>query len=93
MGEFINLIKEKKVVVLEDLAAEFNMKTMEVIQQLEKFEKEGKISGVIDDRGKFIYITREELMQVANYITRKGRVSIEDIQRESNKLINLNSKS
>lgn len=90
MDEIIAFIKEKKVIVLEDLASEFNMKTLEVIQLLERLDKEGKISGVIDDRGKFIYITREEMKQVASFISRKGRVSIEDIQRESNKLINLN---
>jgi hypothetical protein len=52
-------------------------------------DKEGRLTGLIDDRGKFIHITVEEMEKVAKFITRKGRVSIEDIARESNKLINL----
>eukprot|EP01116_Phalansterium_solitarium_P023802 TRINITY_DN8521_c0_g1_i1.p1 TRINITY_DN8521_c0_g1~~TRINITY_DN8521_c0_g1_i1.p1 ORF type:complete len:320 (-),score=100.27 TRINITY_DN8521_c0_g1_i1:404-1312(-) len=89
IGEFIDYVKSNKVVLLEELAAEFSMKTAEVIEQLEALDKEGSISGVIDDRGKFIYITREEMSKVAAFINRRGRVSIDDIARESNRLINL----
>jgi len=90
--EFIQYITERKTVILEDLAAEFNMKTMETMDFVEKLEKEGKISGVMDDRGKFILITRLELEKVANFIKKRGRVSIEDIAYESNRLIELNIK-
>jgi hypothetical protein len=65
----------------------------EVVETLERLDKEGKISGVIDDRGKFIYITKDEMLKVANFIKRKGRVTIEDIARESNKLIDLTPKA
>jgi len=61
-----------------------------MIELIQKLDKEGLISGVIDDRGKFIYVSREELQKIAKFINRKGRVSLEDIARESNKLINLN---
>jgi hypothetical protein len=33
------------------------MKTVEVIQQLEKFDKEGRVSGVVDDRGEFVVVS------------------------------------
>ena len=45
---------------------------------------------MIDDRGKFIYITMEELESVAKYIRQHGRVSISDLADSSNRLINLN---
>jgi len=78
---------------LEDLAAEFEMKTMEVIELLARLEQEERLSGVVDERGKFIYITVEEMNAVAKFIQKKGRVTIEDIARESNRLINLNTPS
>jgi len=87
--DLIKFIEDRKVVILEDLAAEFNMKTHEVIELIERLDKEGRMSGLIDDRGKFICVTREEMEKVAKFINRRGRVSIEDIARESNKLINL----
>jgi len=61
-----------------------------VIDRLKELETQEGISGVIDERGKFIFISPEELDAVARYIKRKGRVSIEEIAKESNKLINLN---
>ena len=44
-------------------------------------------TGVIDDRGKFIYITPEELTAVANFIRQRGRVSITELAQASNSLI------
>jgi hypothetical protein len=49
--------QHKKVVVLEDLGAEFGMKTQEVINRVRALEQLGRISGVFDDRGKFIYVS------------------------------------
>uniref|UniRef100_A0A8C5IQJ5 DDRGK domain containing 1 n=1 Tax=Junco hyemalis TaxID=40217 RepID=A0A8C5IQJ5_JUNHY len=46
-------------------------------------------AGVIDDRGKFIYITAEEMAAVAQYIRQRGRVSIAELAQASNSLINL----
>merc|ERR550517_536229 len=75
--KFINYIKEAKVVVkLEDLAAHFKLKTQEAIDRVTTLLADGMLTGVIDDRGKFIYISREELEAVAKYIKQQGRVSI-----------------
>merc|ERR1711978_449686 len=86
---FINYIKETKVVKLEDLAAHFKLKTQEAIDRVTTLLADGMITGVIDDRGKFIYISREELEAVAKYIKQQGRVSITDLAASSNKLIKL----
>merc|ERR1711974_432154 len=56
---FINYIKEAKVVKLEDLAAHFKLKTQEAIDRVTTLLADGLLTGVIDDRGKFIYISRE----------------------------------
>merc|ERR1719427_1623186 len=87
--KFINYIKETKVVLLEDLAAQFHLKTQEAIDRVTQLQEDGLLTGVIDDRGKFIYISREELEAVAKYIKQQGRVSITDLAASSNKLIKL----
>lgn len=48
---------------------------------------------MVDDRGKFIYIMRDELEAMAKFIKRKGRVRISAIAQESNKLIDLNPRN
>ena len=86
---FINYIKDNKVVLLEDLAANFRMKTQDAISRISSLQESGDLTGVIDDRGKFIYISQEELENVAKFIRQQGRVSITDLAANSNKLITL----
>ncbi|KAK3095878.1 hypothetical protein FSP39_020246 [Pinctada imbricata] len=90
LQEFIDYIKEMKVIMLEDLAAHFKLKTQDAVDRVKELQEEGKLTGVMDDRGKFIYITIEELDAVAKYIKQHGRVSITDLAESSNRLINLN---
>lgn len=52
LQRFVDVIKERKMAVLEDLAAEFQLRTQEVVQRIEQLEKMGRITGVMDDRGK-----------------------------------------
>lgn len=86
---FIDYIKSQKVVLLEDLAGHFKMKTADVIKRVQDLMAQQVLVGVIDDRGKFIHITMEELESVAKFMKRRGRVSISDLVENSNKLINL----
>jgi len=93
LEKFIQYIKDTKVVVLEDLAAHFQMKTDDTIDRVSTLIKEEKLTGVIDDRGKFIYISQEELEAVGKFITQRGRVSISELAENSNRLISLETKS
>lgn len=46
-------------------------------------------AGVMDDRGKFIYISQEELERFAKFIKQRGRVQISELVENSSTLINL----
>ncbi|KAF0292227.1 DDRGK domain-containing protein 1 [Amphibalanus amphitrite] len=89
LQEFLNYIKRVKVVLLEELAAQFGLKTQDAIDRLQTLMADGTLSGVIDDRGKFIYIPTSELEAVATFIRRRGRVSLADLVENSNSLISL----
>ncbi|CAE7457307.1 unnamed protein product [Symbiodinium natans] len=90
LEQFIDYVKLRKVVNLEDLAAVFRMKTVVAINRLEELEKMGRLSGIFDDRGKYIYITAEEMEAVASWLKRKGRINRADLIAGCNKLIRLN---
>ena len=49
----------------------------------------GRITGVLDERGKFIYLSPDELQAVADLIKAKGRISIADLATEANAIIKL----
>lgn len=63
--------------------------TQEAISRVHSLQENRELSGVVDDRGKFIYISEEELQAVANFIKQRGRVSIVELVSSSNRLINL----
>eukprot|EP00244_Chara_vulgaris_P008338 TRINITY_DN3249_c0_g1_i1.p1 TRINITY_DN3249_c0_g1~~TRINITY_DN3249_c0_g1_i1.p1 ORF type:complete len:333 (-),score=97.60 TRINITY_DN3249_c0_g1_i1:408-1406(-) len=89
LQEFVDYIKEHKLVVLEDLAAEFGLRTQDVVNRVIALEQMGRITGVMDERGKFIYISPEEMEAVAEYVKSVGRVSIAELARKSNEFIDL----
>ncbi|CAE8657997.1 unnamed protein product [Polarella glacialis] len=88
--QFIDFVKVRKVVALEDLAAEFRMRTSAAIDRLEQLEKLGRLSGIFDDRGKYIYITAEEMAGVAQWLKTKGRINRADLVAACNRIIRLN---
>ncbi|KAJ6802951.1 DDRGK domain-containing protein 1 [Iris pallida] len=90
---FVEYIKKQKCVQLEDLAAEFKLRTQDCINRIMSLESMGRLSGVMDDRGKYIYISHEEMKAVADYIKRQGRVSIAHLASQSNQFIDLEPKN
>lgn len=50
-----------QVVNMDELGAYFNLRTEDAIDRLNFLTGNGSLTGVMDDRGKFIYITPEEL--------------------------------
>lgn len=91
LTEFIDYIKDTKVVLLEDLATRFGLKTQDAILRLKNLEEMGSITGVMDDRGKYIYISDDEMNAVVKFIKQRGRVSKADLSENSHKLIRLQS--
>ena len=92
LPRFVGDIRQQKVAVLEELAQSFGLKTQEVIARVKALEQMGHLTGVIDDRGKYIFISTEELEAVAKFVNRKGRVRISTLAQESNRLIDLTPK-
>ncbi|KAH9651440.1 DDRGK domain-containing protein 1 [Citrus sinensis] len=93
LADFVEYIKKHKCIPLEDLAAEFKLRTQECINRITSLENMGRLSGVMDDRGKYIYISQEEMKAVADYIKRQGRVSISHLASKSNQFIDLETKA
>lgn len=63
--------------------------SQDAISRVQSLQESGDITGVVDDRGKFIHISMEELEAVAKFIKQRGRVAIAELVSSSNTLINL----
>ncbi len=63
----------------------------DAIDRVQTLMEDERLTGVMDDRGKFIYITQDEYNAVAKFIRQRGRVSLRALAESSNQLINLNT--
>nr|XP_054765529.1 DDRGK domain-containing protein 1-like [Lytechinus pictus] len=90
----VQFIKRQNLLLIlfsyADHVFDFFSHTQEAINRVQELQAEGRLTGVIDDRGKFIYISEEELEAVAKFIRQRGRVSIAELAEASNQLISLN---
>lgn len=66
------------------------MLCQDVIARIQSLEADGRLTGVLDDRGKFLSITPAEMDAVSAWINKRGRISIAEMVAESNRLIDLN---
>jgi len=89
LQKFLDHIQAHKVVLFEELASKFSLKVPETIDRLKLLVEAGRLTGVMDDRGKFIYISQEELNKFAKFIKQRGRVQISELVENSASLINL----
>lgn len=89
LARFVARVRDGRIMVVEDLAAEFGLRTEDAVRRLTELEENGTISGVFDDRGKFIYVGVEEMKAVADFIRRRGRVGIPELAKESGRLLKL----
>lgn len=70
-------------------SCDVHVTVQDAIARVQSLQESGELSGVVDDRGKFIFISDQELQAVANFIKQRGRVSIGELVSSSNRLINL----
>ena len=87
INKFLDYIKIRKVVSLEDISGTFKLSTNDIVMKLNQFEQEGRILGIIDDRGKYIYITEKEIGLIEKMFMNRGRISKADLIKECNRLI------
>jgi len=65
------------------LATEFRLRSSEVVEKLTTLESQGQLTGVMDERGKFIHISSEEMKAVADFMRGRGRVAIAELAARS----------
>lgn len=82
-------VKMHKVVTLEETAAEVSLGPRKTKTILEGLQKSGRVPGVFDDRGKFVYVTAQELELIAEFIENKGRIDVRELAKECNQLLKL----
>ncbi|BHF64452.1 DDRGK domain-containing protein 1 [Sparganum proliferum] len=84
---FVDAIKQAKVITLERLCVEFDLKTEACVEKIKSLLARKQLSGVLDDRGKFIYIEDSEYEAIAKFIEFRGRVTMSELVEHGNNVI------
>lgn len=80
-------VERWKIVDLSELAHKHSINIHDCIERMEMMKSKNVIQGLFDERGKFVYVTDEEMNKAANYLEQSGRVPIRRLVAESNQLI------
>jgi len=87
--KFIEFIRIRKVVMLEDISATFRLTTKQVMDKIKTLEELKMLNGVTDDRGKYIYINNIEMDAIYKTIVSKGALSKTELIGECSRLIRM----
>ncbi|EPY15151.1 hypothetical protein STCU_12313 [Strigomonas culicis] len=76
------------ILVLQDAARDLQTSVEKLVSFIEHFVlQQTDLFGVFDDRGKFIFIAKSHFQQIAQFVKRRGRVSVEELARECNRIV------
>ena len=78
-----------KVLELEATSRKFGASVERITEILEQLLREKKVIGIFDERGGFFYLKLEELGKLKTFIEQRGRVSLETIADECNRVISV----
>ncbi|ORM41240.1 DDRGK domain-containing protein 1 [Babesia sp. Xinjiang] len=74
VDDFVNFVIQKKMTSIVELAAKFDMHHKDVADRLNQLEDQGRLFGLLDERGRYLYISDSELDALDRYINKGGRI-------------------
>lgn len=74
---------------MEDLSSRFKISNKEVLQRIRDLEAIDRITGVVDDRGKYIYLKKSELEDVKRYIQAEGKLSRVELVNQCSRIVSI----
>lgn len=80
-----------KALLLDDTAKRFDVTVERLVAMIEAMVFRDEISGVFDDRGKFVFVTQRQYEEIAKFMRNRGRVSMTELIREANKVLTASS--
>lgn len=90
LAEFVQYIAKRKVCMLDELANRFGMRSVtDAVDRIQQLLATGRLSGILDDRGKFIFVSVEEYEAAARLVRQAGRISIAELTEQLGRVINL----
>lgn len=79
LEKFLTFIKLRKTVSIEDIAMRFDLSNKACVERIHSLVDSGMLKGVIDDRGKFLFIEDSEVEGLLKCIRKRGHFTRGDM--------------
>ena len=89
LEKFLSFIKLRKTVNIEDIAMRFDLSNKACIERINSLIESNMLKGVIDDRGKFLFIEDKEVEDLLSCISKKGHFTRGDLIESFSDIIRL----
>ena len=93
LSNFIEYIKSNKIVEIQELADEFSLTNKAVQDRIKNLTENNSLQGVLDERGRFLCITDDEVTSLLDFINNSGKLSREELVDGFSKIVNLEGNS
>ena len=60
-------------------------------EAIKRLEDEGKLTVLVDDRGKLVYVTEEEMQKIVEVIKENGRISLKKLTARCSGIVDMPS--
>jgi hypothetical protein len=77
--EWIDEMKDTRNFLMTEMATSFKLPEEKVVQRIQELIKEGRVAGVMEDKGRFLFIAEDELHSIAESLIERGSLSITDV--------------
>ena len=79
LEKFLTYIKLRKTINIEDIAMRFDLSNKACLERINGLIESNMLKGVIDDRGKFLFIENKEIDSLLKSIRKKGHFTRRDL--------------
>ena len=86
--EWIEELKENKLIHVDDLAKRFSISSEDVRKRIQLLLDSSRVTGVLEPDGRFIYISPRDLSAIASFVLKQDKISLQDLTIACNKIIN-----
>jgi MFS superfamily sulfate permease-like transporter len=78
--EFVKNLKQDRIVRIEETATAFDVPVNDVISRIQDLVDDGRVAGFFQP-GRFVYVSEHELNSIAQQITERGSVSLNEVAK------------
>jgi hypothetical protein len=77
--EWIDEMKDRRTVLTTEIATSFELPEQKIVQRIQELIKDGRVAGVMEGNGRFIFIAEDELHSIAESLIERGVLSLTDV--------------